>query len=468
MNTAGRLLGFKVTVLVGAMACAGCGGRVLGNGPSSGSACVPKSTQCFGSTPQTCDGKGTWQNQTACGGSTPECKNGACVAVAAAGGPDAGANAMDGGSCSAGACKKALAITAGDGQTCAVLSGGAVECWGDNQAGELGNGTTTSSSPYAIPTPGAVLNLVGVTAMAAGAAHTCGLLAGGTVECWGYNQHGELGNGTTTSSAPYAIPTPVAVSNLAGVTAIAAGSHACALLSSGAVECWGDNRYGALGNVSGQSTIGSAYYSPMPVPVLNLTGATAIAAGSSHTCALLSDGTVKCWGFNDNGELGDGTTNGSITPVAVSNLTGVTAIGSGTYHTCAIVSGGGVECWGENDYGQLGNGASSLTPVAVSNLNGATAIAAGRGHTCALLSDGTVECWGSDQYGELGNGTSGSSSSAPVVVSNLGRASAIVAGSNHTCALLSGGTVQCWGLNDSGQLGNGTTTNSSTPVHVPL
>jgi len=374
---------------------------------------------------------------------------------------EADATVFDGGPCSARACNEALALSAGDGQTCALLAGGTVECWGDNEQGELGIGTTTNT-----PTPAAVTNLTGVTAIAAGAAHTCALLSGGTVQCWGYNQEGELGNGTSIS--PFV--TPAAVSNLTGVTAIAAGAqHTCALLSIGTVDCWGvayDGRLGTLDDRRPPLLYGLSW---TPVSVSNLTGVTALSAGYSHTCALLMDRTVQCWGNNDYGQLGNGTTNHSTTPVSVSNLSGVTAIASGRYHACAVVSGGAVECWGANDYGQLGNGTMTATtsPVAASKLSGAAGIAAGRGDSCAVLLDGTVECWGYNQDGELGNGTLWE----PVLDTrrvDCWQNSSITAGNHHFCALLSGGAVQCWGLNDSGQLGNATATNSSTPAHVSL
>jgi alpha-tubulin suppressor-like RCC1 family protein len=288
--------------------------------------------------------------------------------------------------------------------------------------------------------------------------HTCALLSDGTAKCWGYNYWGQLGDGARTNRLRL---TPVTVSGLTNAVAIAAGYyHTCALLNNGTAKCWGNNNYGQLGN----GTIAS---NNTPVTVSGLTNAVAIAAGYLHTCALLSDGTAKCWGRNDYGQLGDGTGTNKSTPVTVSGLTNAVAIAAGYYHTCALLNNGTAKCWGNNNYGQLGNGtiASNNTPVTVSGLTNAVAIAAGYLHTCALLSDGTAKCWGRNDYGQLGDGT-GTNKSTPVTVSGLTNAVAIAAGRDYTCALLSDGTAKCWGWNYDGQLGDGTRTDRSTPVTV--
>ena len=347
----------------------------------------------------------------------------------------------------------AAAVAAGDAHNCALLSDGTVKCWGDNSAGQLGNGTTaTSASPVSVG------GVTGASVVAAGSSHSCAV-ASAVTYCWGGNSDGQLGDGTTVSSS-----NPVAVVGLS-VTAkgIAAGSkHSCALLTDGTVQCWGGNSDGQLGN-------GSTTGSPAPVAVGGLTTtAKAISTGAAHSCALLTDGTVQCWGDNSTGQLGNGSTTDSSSAAPVSGVAGAKAIAAGYDHSCALLSDGTVKCWGDNAKGELGNGSAtaSSTAVTVSGISGALSISAGSSSSCAVLADGKAKCWGDNTKGKLGNGSTTNSSSA-VTVSEIAGAEAITAGASHSCALLtSGGAVRCWGDNTAGELGVGVLDYSSTPVEV--
>jgi alpha-tubulin suppressor-like RCC1 family protein len=355
------------------------------------------------------------------------------------------------------------AIAAGAAHTCAVTSAGGLKCWGTNNYGQLGNGSTDTLSHT---NPADVTGLTsGVSTVAAGYSYTCAVTSGGGVKCWGQNKYGQLGSGSTIDTS-----TPVDVAGLtSGVRAIAVGeTHACAATSGGGVKCWGDNREGGLGN-------GSTTNSQIPVDVAGLTSpVTAIAVGQGHTCALTGSGGVKCWGGNYIGQLGHSLNlknPNSGRPVDVPGLTsGVTAIAAGTVHTCALTSRGGVKCWGSNSHGQLGGGStgtSSYNLVNVAGLtSGVTAIAASDEQTCALTSGGGVKCWGWNLAGQLGNGSTTDSGTPVGVVGLTSGVTAIAAGADHTCALMSTGGVKCWGDNTAGQLGNGSTTSSGTPVDV--
>ena len=296
-----------------------------------------------------------------------------------------------------------------------------------------------------------------LAAMAGGGYHTCALMTDRSIRCAGLNNWGQLGNGGYSNSS-----TLVAVTGLTTAVNIGAGiEHTCAVLADGTMRCWGTNYVGQIGN-------GSMDGSPVPTPVQGLTTVIGSAVGGFHNCALLSDRTVRCWGRNQDGQVGNGdNTTDARTPQPVSGLSGVAALAAGGYHSCALMPDATARCWGRNTRGQLGDGSSlqwSSTPVPVSGLATAVAISGGFYHTCALLQDGTVQCWGDNDSGQIGNTLA--YSSVPMTVAGISNAVGVSAGAYHTCALLADGTARCWGRNSNGQLGNGATTNSSSPVPV--
>jgi alpha-tubulin suppressor-like RCC1 family protein len=355
-------------------------------------------------------------------------------------------------------------VSAGDYHACVLLQDGEVRCSGHNGLGQLGDGTITHSS-----TPVPVFQMTQAAGVTAGGFHSCAVLRDGTVRCWGQNDVGQLGDGTTTSSS-----TPVTVNGITSAIAVAAGyKHTCALVQNGTVKCWGDNSYGELGDgnaiLSPQRGGPSTSHSSIPVTVVGIDTAVAVTASDGyHSCAVLQNGSVNCWGDNVSGQLGDGTRATAVTPVAVAGITTAVAVSSGDFHTCGVLGNGSVMCWGLNFSGQLGDGTGwdSNTPVQVSGISTATAVSAGVIHTCAVLQDGTARCWGYNSNGQLGDGTT-TNRYAPAAVSGVATATAAVAaGNNDSCVVLQGGVVKCWGMNTYGELGIGTTADTGTPTKV--
>jgi alpha-tubulin suppressor-like RCC1 family protein len=278
-----------------------------------------------------------------------------------------------------------------------AIAAGTVYSWGAGSLGELGNGTTTNGQ-----TPAAVPGLGSATEVAAGPLSGYALMENGSVEDWGVNSEGQLGQGSHSGPESCGLAcskVPITVPSLSGVSAISArGNHALALLENGTVEAWGGNAHGQLGD-------GTTVEKDSPVAVGSLSEVVSVAAGKQFSLALLANGEVRAWGDGEVGQLGNGATSNSLTPVAVSGLTGVTAISAGESHALALLSNGEVRSWGGNNNGQLGDGTftSSDVPVAVSGITGATAVAAGWNHSMAVVA-GEVETWGEAFEGQLGNG----------------------------------------------------------------
>jgi alpha-tubulin suppressor-like RCC1 family protein len=360
-------------------------------------------------------------------------------------------------------------VAAGGFHSCARLTDGTVSCWGINPSGQLGDGTTTQHL-----TPQPVPNLAGAVQVIAGDFHTCALLASGSAVCWGGNDSGQIGDGTTlTRLSPTPVRDPTGVSNLAGIVSLSShGSHTCALQGgSGNVYCWGLNDSGQLGD-------GTTVNRALPVQP-SLPAASALGSMEDATCAV-AGGAVYCWGDNTDYELGDGTNIERHSPVAVVGLpSAALAVAEGNQHTCALLADGTVECWGYNFLGALGNGSFTQndqpTPGPVQGLSGAVAISSGD-PTCVVVNDGTGRCWGFGGAGELGNGTTSNSDlpvvvSAPAGITMINMSGMAGGGWSHACASFTDGSVRCWGDNEYGQVGNGTvnpTSGVTTPTLVPI
>lgn len=404
----------------------------------------------------------------------------------------------------------ALQIAAGDTNTCVVLTDNSVKCWGDRTNGAIGdNGLMTGSQT----TPVAISGGFNFQQISLGASHACGVTTTGGVKCWGWNANGQLGDNSTTNRK-----TPVNASGLvSGVLKVeAGGSSTCALLNTGAVKCWGSNISGQLGDgtktdrltpvdvigLSAQASsisvgyghacaqlvtnqlqcwgyntnqqIGDGYlgYVNKPTNVTGMAnGALHGSAGSKHACIVDSSGALNCWGYNNVGQLGDGTTVNRSTPVVVIG-SNVKKVALGSNHSCALKQDESVWCWGNNFYGNLGVGDNTdrFSPTQVSGLgagSGVKEISAGDQHSCALFGNGTIKCWGGDGSGQLGDDGSLLDRYTPTTVFGISSASHIASGFAYNCAITNNSSqIHCWGLNDYGQIGDGTYTLQPTPVQV--
>jgi alpha-tubulin suppressor-like RCC1 family protein len=361
-------------------------------------------------------------------------------------------------------------VSTGAYHTCALKMNGTVECWGRNNEGQLGRGTTQNAgNDY----PVAVSNLTNAVAVAAGGYHTCILLVGGSVQCWGRNTEGQVGD--ASGADPISAPTPIRTfATVPGVAIAAGGYHSCELMSDATVMCWGYNHDQQIT----AGTFGSTYTA---LPVAGVAGAVAVTAGAYHSCALLGNGSADCWGYNHDGETG--TSSGVFNTIAISarQLDAATGAGvqgttaQGGYHTCALLTNGSVSCWGYNGHGELGNGTSSGpqpvgTAVTANLPASASSVAAGGYHTCAIVG-GAVMCWGADESAQLGRGTSSGDLLLPGVISGTPPpALSIDAGGYHTCAVFSGAPddVRCWGRNTEGQVGRNSNNFPVDPVTIPM
>lgn len=347
------------------------------------------------------------------------------------------------------------------------MNGGGVWCWGTTAYNEIipvgpNQGYPSNRTNYPIAYTSWSKP---VTEVAVGNPFLCALLTDATVECVGYGEGGALGNGTFNNSI-----TAVAVQGLINVASVNAGFRTvCAVLLDGSVKCWGEDGVGLLGDG------GVTHISNIPKAV-SLGGgviASAVTVGPNNACALISNGTIKCWGYNSTGALGNGTTSPSIrAPTLVSNISSATSVDTSSHNSCATMADHSIQCWGTNSGGVLGNNSTGNTssPVTVQDGSagiwpqsgaGASAISLGGTQACALRTDGGMVCWGA---GVKGNGSAFTADLTPVVVTAISSAVQIANGSLGACALLSNNTIKCWGEN----LGNGSRNNNSQVTAAEL
>ena len=343
--------------------------------------------------------------------------------------------------------------------TCGVTTTGDIYCWGFNGRGQLGdNSQAIRYVPTLVQAPGVTFQTV-----SAGGQHTCAVASTGDAYCWGRNEFGRLGDGTTTDrTAPVRVAPPAGVT----FTAVSAGAgHSCALATGGNVYCWGSNYYGQLGDGSGNDQD-----SPSLVQAPAGVTFTAVTTGSFHSCGLATSGAVYCWGSGGAGQLGDNTTTDAATPVQASAPAGVTfaALDAGYAHTCAVTPAGAAYCWGANS-GRLGDNTTDARTVPTLVQGGLQfgLVSGGAFHTCGVTTGGVGYCWGPNGNGQIGDNTTVVRLTPQTVFGNLSFTS-VAAGPYHSCALATGtgAGVYCWGYNGTGELGDGTTIQRLVPTRV--
>ena len=354
-------------------------------------------------------------------------------------------------------------IAGGNNHTLILLNSNTVSVIGSNSNGQLCESTTTSSRT----TPNIISsNLYNVIEVTAGNNHSLVLLSNGTIQGFGRNDYGQLGDSSTTQRTSQV--TVSGINNAIDISTGPSGNHSLALLNDNTVKAWGTNFYGQLGNTV---NIGTNTANSTPSLISNLSNVIMVKAGNNHSLALLNNGTIMAWGFNDRGQLGDGTTNNSSSPVTVSGINNAIAIAAGDKHSVALLSDGTIKTWGSNEFNQLGNSTNAGTTTAnstalsVLNITNAIAIASGSNHCLALLNDNTVRAWGRNADGQLGNNTT-VNNFTPVTVTSVSNAIGIAAGDVHSLALINNGIIRAWGDNQFGKLGDSSTTDRNTPITV--
>jgi alpha-tubulin suppressor-like RCC1 family protein len=352
-------------------------------------------------------------------------------------------------------------ISAGQFHTCGVTSDNRAFCWGQNESGQLGNGSQDNDS---VPVP--VAGGLQFIQVSAGVSFSCGVTATNRAYCWGINSFGQLGNGSTSRS-----PTPVAVAGGLRFREVRAGSlHACGRTTIDEAYCWGNDTYGQLGDSS------TLQRSLRPVKVAGGHRFFSVTAGGFSdqglSCGVTHTNRGYCWGYGAGGQIGDGKTLIRRWPRLVTGDLHFTDLDAGTEHACAVGTDARAWCWGAgaNNFGQIGDGTFAGRPKPSPVVGGISfrRIEAGEFHSCGVATSGAGYCWGQGYYGALGNGDplGGADHASPVAVAGGLVFAAITAGKSHSCGVTTGGQGYCWGANNAGQLGTGSTVPALAPVPV--
>ncbi len=347
-------------------------------------------------------------------------------------------------------------LTAGTTHTCAINPSSKLKCWGRNQFGQLGDGTTVDQS-----TSEFIDSANSYADVSAGDMHTCAITTLGVLKCWGRNNSSQLGDGTTVDQLT---PMTVDAGTLYSQISVS-GSLSCGITTAGVLKCWGQNSKGGLGD-------GSVINKSTPTIINAGTTYLKIATGALHTCGITTANVLKCWGLNDSGQLGDGTTADKTLPLVIDSGTTYSKIAVSSfvlYHTCGITTSNVLKCWGNNNYGQIGDGTSGVAravPVIISAGVSFSDISVGYVHTCAVASaTNNLYCWGYNHFSQLGDYTS-TNRSSPTQADTGFLYSKVIASNNYTCGLTTGTNLRCWGRNDFGQLGDGSAVDRYSPIGI--
>jgi alpha-tubulin suppressor-like RCC1 family protein len=343
-------------------------------------------------------------------------------------------------------------ISAGDNHTCGTRSDGKLYCWGNNEEGEVGDGSP-SGPVYA---PLRIGSFADWAQASAGGNHTCGVRKNGKLYCWGYDNFGQIGDGASTGAT-----SPRRIGSFEDWANVSASyRHTCGVRKNGKLYCWGRDTFGQIGD----GDVANDHAAPSRIGTFE--DWVRVDAGGHHTCGVRANGKLYCWGHDYNGQVGDGADTGATSPRRIGTFEDWSRVAAGLSHTCGVRTNGKLYCWGYGEFGQVGDSEEDLlaeSPRRIGSFEDWSRIAAGDSHTCGARTNGKLYCWGSDSYGQIGD-DDGTHAIAPRRVSSSEDWATVTAGENHSCGIRAH-KLYCWGRDNLGQLGDGT--DDDTPVTVP-